>query len=175
MLDGRPYRGASGIGAEIGHMTVDVTGNPCSCGNVGCLEAMSSGTALGLYGRQAAAADPDGRLARLAGSPELVTGQTVFLAAQEGDPTARSLFDRLGFWLGVGVASVVTAFDPQVVVIGGGLVATGELLLGPARASYERFVFARRHRELAPVVPARLGPEAGLVGAATLALGPGGP
>lgn len=118
---------------------------------------MASGTALGRMGREAAQADPQGRLAYLVDAPEHVTGLTVFQAAGEGDPTACELFDRLGFWLGVGIASLTSIVDLDVVVIGGGLVAAGDLLLRPARASLERFAFAPTYRELPPVVPARLG------------------
>jgi glucokinase len=170
VLGGEPYRGSTGVGAEVGHMVVDPLGRPCACGNIGCLEAMASGSALGALGREAALADPSGVLARLAGGPDRVTGVTVHEAARRGDPTAAALFARIGFWLGVGVGSLVTILDPSVVVIGGGLVATGDLLLGPTRASYERYVFARAHRNLPPVVPAQLGPDAGMVGAAALAL-----
>jgi glucokinase len=99
-----------------------------------------------------------------------VTGLTVFQAAGEGDPTACELFDRLGFWLGVGIASLTSIVDLDVVGLGGGLVAAGDLLLRPARASLERFAFAPTYRELPPVVPARLGSAAGMIGAANLAL-----
>jgi len=174
VLGGEAYRGSTGLGGEVGHMIVDPQGNPCDCGNNGCLETMASGSALGRMGREAALADPAGGLASLAGGPERVTGVTVFEAALQDDPVAIELFERVGFWLGVGVASLVTMLDPQVVVIGGGLVATGELLLGPARESYQRYVFAHAHRTLPAVVPAQLGPDAGMVGAATLALRAGG-
>jgi glucokinase len=97
----------------------------------------------------------------------------VFAAATEGDKAALALFERVGHWLGVGIASLVTIFDPDLVVIGGGVAATGELLLAPARSSFERYVHGRVHRDLPPVVPSRLGPDAGLVGAATLALARG--
>jgi glucokinase len=173
VLDGQVYRGASGLGGEVGHLIVDPQGPICACGNRGCLEALASGSALGRMGREAASADPGGRIARLAGGPELVTGQVVFKAAGDGDPAALELFERLGFWLGAGVASLVTVFDPALVVIGGGLVSTGEVLLAPTRRSFERYVFARPHRELPPVVAAGLGSDAGMVGAATLALGAG--
>jgi glucokinase len=96
----------------------------------------------------------------------------VFDAARQGDATAISLFERLGSWLGIGIAVAVTTFDPQVVVVGGGLVHAWDLLAGPARASMERFVFGRRFRTLPEVVPAELGSDAGVVGAATLALQP---
>jgi glucokinase len=173
VLDGRVYRGSTGIGAEFGHVTVDAEGGArCGCGNIGCLEAVASGSALGRYGREAAVADPDGLIATLAGSPDRVTGVVVFEAARQGDPTAIALFGQVGRWLGIGVASAVTLFDPQVVVIGGGLGRASELLLAPARASMEEFVFGRRFRTLPPLVPAGLGPDAGVVGAATLALEP---
>jgi glucokinase len=173
VLGGRPYRGVSGLGAEVGHMIVAPDGAPCSCGSSGCLEAMVSGTALARMGREVVLADPEGGLARRAGDGE-ITGPLVFEAAKAGDPTARALFERMGFWLGVGIASLVTIFDPELVVVGGGMVTTGDLLLGPARTSVERYVFGPAYRTLPPVVPARLGPEAGLVGAATLALRAGG-
>jgi glucokinase len=170
VLNGQLYHGEHGFAGELGHLIVDPGGDRCPCGNRGCLEAMASGSTLGRLGREAAAADPGGRLAALAGGPDLVTGEVVFAAAAEGDKPALALFERVGHWLGVGIASLVTIFDPDLVVVGGGVAATGDLLLAPARASFERYVHARDHRDLPPVVPARLGPDAGLVGAATLAL-----
>ena len=170
VLDGRIHHGEHGFAGELGHLIVDPDGDRCACGNQGCLEAMASGSTLGRLGREAAAGDPAGRLATLAGGPGLVTGEVVFAAASEGDKVALALFERVGHWLGVGIASLVTIFDPDLVVVGGGVAATGELLLAPARASFERYVHARDHRDLPPVVPARLGADAGLVGAATLAL-----
>jgi glucokinase len=171
VLGGRLYHGEHGFAGELGHLIVAPDGDRCACGNRGCLEAMASGSALGRLGREAAAADPGGRLAALAaetGGP--VTGEVVFAAASEGDKPALALFERVGTWLGVGIASLVTIFDPDLVVVGGGVAATGELLLAPARASFERYVHGRAHRDLPPVVSTRLGADAGLVGAATLAL-----
>jgi glucokinase len=170
VLGGAVFRGTAGLGGEVGHMIVAPDGDPCDCGNRGCLEAMASGSALGRAAREVAARDPGGRLATLAGGPQRVTGEVVFQAAKEGDQAALGLFERLGHWLGIGIASLITIFDPDVVVVGGGMAAAGELLLAPARAAMERFVFGRAHRQLPPVVPARLGADAGLVGAATLAL-----
>jgi glucokinase len=170
VLGGRLYHGGHGFAGELGHLIVDPGGDRCACGNHGCLEAMASGSTLGRLGREAAAADPAGRMAALAGRSGLVTGEVVFAAAAEGDKAALAVFDRVGHWLGVGIASLVTIFDPDLVVVGGGVAATGDLLLAPARSSFERFVHARAHRDLPPVVPARLGADAGLVGAATLAL-----
>ena len=174
ILGGQLYRGTTGIGAEVGHIVVD-PGGPyeCGCGNVGCLEAVASGTALGRYGREAAAADPGSMLAELAGGAANVTGETVFKAAQAGDEAARSLLARLGRWLGIGIASLVNLFDFELIVIGGGVAAAGDLLLVPARDSFERFVFARAHRQPPSIVSARLGSEAGWVGSAILALDEG--
>ena len=173
VLGGRLYHGEQGFAGELGHLIVAPDGDRCACGNRGCLEAMASGSTLGRLGREAAAADPGGRLAALAGGPDLVTGEVVFAAATEGDKPALALFERIGHWLGVGIASLVTIFDPDLVVVGGGVAATGELLLAPARASFERYVHGRAHRDLPPVVLTRLGADAGLVGAATLALASG--
>jgi glucokinase len=174
VLGGHVYRGINGMGAEMGHMIVDPDGAPCSCGSRGCLEAMVSGTALERMGREAVLADPDSGLARHVGDPDLITGPLVYAAAMAGDATARGLFDLMGYWLGVGIASLITIFDPELVVVGGGMIATGDLLLAPARVSLQHYVFGRAYRTLPPVVPARLGPDAGLVGAATLALRAGG-
>jgi len=169
VLDGRLQRGHSGLGGEIGHIMIAPGRSQCGCGNTGCLEAMASGSALGRAGREAAAADPGGMLATLAGGAARVTGQTVSDAAQRGDPTARGLFSQIGYWLGVGIASVVNLLDTEIVVIGGGLVGAGELLLAPTRESFRGFLFGRSRRPLPAIVPARFGPGAGVVGAATLA------
>jgi glucokinase len=171
IANGELQRGATGIAGEVGHIIINPTGSEkCGCSATGCLEAMASGTALGRAGRRAAAADPTGRLAELAGGVDKVTGETVHEAAREGDPAAGRLFDQIGYWLGIGLASLANVFDTQLMILGGGLVNTGDLLLSPARDSFERFLFARAHRELPPLVPARLGTEAGLIGAALLAL-----
>lgn len=172
ILDNRLYRGKTGIGAEVGHLIIDPFGDrKCSCGNIGCLEALASGTALGRYGSAAAAAEPDGVLARLARDTGSVTGEIVFAAARKSDPTALALFGRVGHWLGVGIASLVNLFDFELIVVGGGVaVEAADLLLTPTRTSFERFVFAPEHRQLPAIVPARLGTDAGWIGAAILAL-----
>jgi glucokinase len=171
ILNGELQRGDTGIAGEAGHIIVNPSGDEqCGCGATGCLEAMASGTALGRLGRRAAAVDPAGLLPRLAGRAEDVTGETVHEAARQADPAALRLFDQIGYWLGAGIASLANVFDPQLVILGGGLVTTGDLLLVPARESFERFIFARAHRKVPPIVPARLGSQAGLIGAALLAL-----
>jgi glucokinase len=171
VLGGELYRGNSGIAGEIGHMTVDPHGGErCGCGNVGCLEAVASGTALGRYGRVAAAADPLGALARATPDGAEVTGETVTSVALAGDATARSLLARVGDWLGVGVASLVTVLDVQRIVVGGGVAAAGALLIGPMRAGMDRHLFAPGHRVPPEIVLARHGVDAGWMGAGLLAL-----
>ncbi|GAA4677467.1 ROK family glucokinase [Pseudonocardia yuanmonensis] len=171
VLGGRIYRGPRGLGAELGHIIVDPDGPLCGCGNRGCLESLASGTALTRTGREAAAAEPDGLIARLAREKNSeVTGQVVTEAALQGDPTARRLFQTLARWLGIGIASVTTIFELDAVVIGGGVVDTGELLLAPLREAAAEFAYAKSVRPLVPVLPSTFGSAAGKIGAALLAL-----
>ncbi|MCO1659666.1 ROK family protein [Pseudonocardia humida] len=170
VLDGRIYRGPTGLAAELGHMVLNPDGPECGCGNHGCFEAYASGTALTRMGREAASDDPDGLIARLGAEQGEVTGHTVVTAVQQGDPTGRALFARLGRWLGVGIASLANIFEVQAVVVGGGLVETGELLLEPARVAAREYAFAPTARGVTPVVPATFGGDAGKIGAALLAL-----
>ena len=169
VFGGRIYRGPTGLGAELGHIIVNPEGPRCGCGNHGCLEAYASGTALTRMARDAAADDPDGVIARLGTEQGGITGRTVTMAALAGDPVAVALFARLGRWLGVGIASLANAFELEAVVVGGGLVQTGELLLGPARAAAREFAYAPTVRGIVPVLPATSGSEAGMIGAALLA------
>lgn len=173
LLDGEIHRGRSGLAAELGHIVVNPDGPACACGGHGCLESYASGSALGRMGREAAAAEPEGLIARLAGGAGAVTGPTVTAAALRGDATARALFDRLGRWLGVGIASLATVFELEAVLVGGGLIETGELLLAPTRAAAARYAYAREARGVVPVRAAACGRDAGVIGAGLLALGQG--
>ncbi len=169
VLDRRMYRGGTGLAGEFGHIIVDPDGAECGCGSTGCLEAMASGGALGRLGKEAAARDPESALARVAGSPDRVTGEIVYQVAQTGDHLAKSLFDVIGYWLGVGIASLVNLLDVELVVVGGGLSTTGGLLLKPAQATFESFLFSKGRRTMPNLIPAQLGNEAGVVGAGLLA------
>lgn len=170
VLGGQVYRGPTGRGAELGHMVLNPDGPVCGCGNHGCFESYASGTALTRMGVEAAADDPDGLIARLGAERGEVTGQTVTAAAQQGDPTARALFGRLGRWLGVGIASLANIFELDAVAVGGGLVETGDLLLEPARIAAREFAYAPHDRGVVTIRAATHGSEAGMVGAALLAL-----
>ena len=171
IIDGRLFRGANGYAAEIGHVVVEPDGPPCGCGTRGCWEQVASGTTIGRLGREAVREHPHSALARLAGGePEVVTGKLVTQAAQRGDPVAVRILAQVGGRLGVGIAGLVNVLDPQVVVVGGGAVVAGDLLLEPARAAFHDAVEAPDRRPTVPIVGAQLGPDAGAVGAAVLAL-----
>ena len=115
---------------------------PVRLRNHGCLEAVASGSALSRMGREAAAANPDGLIARIGRAEGVVTGHTVTSAAQQDDLTALDIFTRLGRWLGIGIASLATIFELEAVVIGGGVIRTGDLLLSPARAAAREYAYA---------------------------------
>jgi glucokinase len=171
LLDGRLYRGALGFGGELGHMVVDFDGPDCqgACPGRGCLEVLASGTAIGVAGEQAARTEPASELGRRLAAGREITGGLVTELAHDGDPVARSALEEVGRRLGAGIVSVVNVFNPEVVVVGGGAVAAGDLLLEPAR----RVVAERAlppSRELVRIVPAHFGDESGMLGAALLAM-----
>jgi glucokinase len=168
---GRLFRGAHGFAAEIGHIIVEPGGPRCGCGNLGCWEQVASGRAVERGGRRAAREHPGSLLGELArGHPESATGADVTAAARRGDPVAREVLSEVARRLGEGIAGLVNVLDPELVVIGGGLVEAGELLLQPARAAVHDAVEAAEVRPEVPIVGAELGAEAGAIGAALLAL-----
>lgn len=170
VLDGKLYRGRAGLATEIGHLIVDPGGALCGCGNRGCLEAMASGTALERNARESVMLNPDSELALAAKNSNSLTGRMVHSAALAGDSLAKSLLGRIGCWLGIGIASLVNIFELEAVVIGGGLSEIGELLLDHARLSCDQHAFAPQYRAVPPIVLSTHGIDAGLVGAAHLAL-----
>ncbi|MEY4735416.1 MAG: hypothetical protein RL428_751 [Actinomycetota bacterium] len=172
IVNGQLLRGAFGVAAEIGHLRVLPEGHLCGCGARGCFEQYASGNALLRHAREAIAASPDlarNLLARGDGTLEGLTGRAITEAAREGDQVAISAFNTTAQWLGAGIASLAVILDPECVVIGGGVVDAGEILLAPTRAAMERYMpFAGKH-PYPEIIPATLGNEAGLVGAANLA------
>jgi glucokinase len=169
--DGRLLRGAHGFAAEVGHVVVDPNGPLCGCGNHGCWEQVASGHALTRAGREAARQHPQSQIARMSGGdPAKVTGPLVTEAARTGDQVARGILARVGERLGQGLASLVNVLDPEVVVVGGGVVAAGDWLLDPARRVFAQSIEAPAHRPEVPILAAALGNDAGGVGAALLAL-----
>jgi glucokinase len=171
ILNGNLYRGGFGIAGEPGHVRVVPGGRQCGCGNLGCWEQYCSGTALVRAAQEIATERPDDgrRLLEMADGVEGIDGPVVTRAAQEGDPAAVDCFTEVGRWLGQGMADLAAVLDPGRFVIGGGVSDAGELLLGPARDTYAAALTGRGHRPMADIVAARLGAEAGLIGAADLA------
>lgn len=167
---GRLVRGYTGAGAEIGHMVIDPAGPPCPCGLRGCFEQLASGSAIGRMGREAVAEDPDSSILAFAGSVDAITGRHVAQAAREFDETARAVLRKAGRALGVGLSNVVNIFDPEVIVLGGGVVQAGEPFLGPARDRLHEMTAAQRRRPMRIDVTS-LKEDAGLLGAAALAFG----
>jgi glucokinase len=170
LLDGKVYRGARGFGAEIGHMVVDLHGPECQgdCPGRGCLEVLASGSRIGRDGIEAAQARPDSALGRRAAAGREITGGIVTELAHHGDPAAREVLAELGHRLGYGLVGVVNVFNPELVVLGGGALAAGDLLLDPARELVAERALPPM-RDLVSIVPAHFGDEAGMLGAALLA------
>jgi glucokinase len=171
VVDGRLVRGANGFAGEVGHMVVDDDGISCPCGRKGCWERYASGSALGEQARAVVAEGGGRRFVELAGGdPAEVAGEHVTAAASEGDPEAIAVLDRFADWFALGLGNLVHVFDPSRCVIGGGLVAAGDVVLGPIRKSLsEARLVAPEHRPPVEVVPALLGPQAGAIGAALVA------
>ncbi|KRE40194.1 ROK family glucokinase [Knoellia sp. Soil729] len=172
LVHGEIFRGRYGIAGEFGHMQVVPEGQRCECGNRGCWEQYASGNALVREARAMILANSPvatDLAARVEGRAEDLTGPIVTEAARDGDATSIELLAEIGHWLGIGIANLAAAFDPGTFVIGGGVSAAGELLLGPARDTFRRRLTGRGYRPEARIVAARLGNEAGLIGAADLA------
>jgi glucokinase len=169
ILGGEVYRGATGAGAELGHVVIAMDGLPCqgNCPGHGCVETYASGTALAREARAAAEREPGSALGRLAAEGETIDGKAVTEAALAGDRASIGVFDLIGSRLGVALTTFANIFEPEVFVIGGGVMAAGDLLLEPARREL-------RERALPPmkgipVLAAEMGPDAGMIGAAAMA------
>ena len=166
----RLVHGSGGAAAELGHIIVDADGPPCPgrCPNHGCLEALVSGHAIGREGLRLAQEEPSSALGRALAEGREISGALVTEFAHDGDPVALAIMSEMGRRLGLGIVSLVNIFNPDVVVVGGGAIAAGELLLAPARA-----VVATRaleiNRAAVRIVSAHFGAEAGMLGAACMA------
>jgi glucokinase len=165
-LNGEIYRGSTGAGAELGHLVVEIDGHPCqgNCPNRGCVEAMASGTAIGRHGREAAEREPDSLLGQRLAAGETIDAKAVNEAAVEGDEAALGAIDLAGHYLGQALVSLANIFQPEIIVLGGGAIAFGELLIAPARQEVEKYALNPMNETR--VVAAQLGPAAGMIGAA---------
>ncbi|HEX6967304.1 MAG TPA: ROK family glucokinase [Micromonosporaceae bacterium] len=172
ILAGELLRGAHGTAAEFGHVLAVGGGHRCGCGREGCIEQYASGRALIRFAVEGARRAPEQAVTLLrqaGGEVSAITGQMVTAAAFAGDPVAVEAFAEAGHWLGTSLADLTQIFDPQVLVLGGGVVEAGEVLLGPVRRAYLEALARRTRLPVATVRPAMLGNAAGVVGAADLA------
>jgi len=165
VLDGRPYRGAAGNAGELGHLTIDIDGDPCACGRRGCLEAYASGTNIARRAREALAAGASSSLADV--TP--ITARDVATAAADGDAVARRVWDETTRMLGSAVATILDVLNPELVVLGGGVTNAGDALLRPVRDIALRDAMAPAAGS-ADIVLATLGEDLGVVAAGAVAL-----
>jgi glucokinase len=169
IINNKLYIGPTGSAAEIGHMTIDVNGPRCSCGNIGCLEMLASGTAVASEVISRISQGEKSSLTEVAkGKLGSITAEKVSLAAQDGDTLALEAIARAASYLGIGVVNVVNIFNPEIVIIGGGMANMGDLLLEPVRQFVKESAF-QLLTEIVRIVPAQLGDDAGVFGAAVFA------
>ena len=170
VCDGRVMRGAQGFAGEIGHMIVDPSGPLCTCGKRGCWERFASGSGLARLAREAAHGGRLASVVHLAGDdPDAVRGEHVTAAAATGDADAQAVLDELGWWIAVGLSNLALVLDPEVIVVGGGLVEALSLMLDGVRHAFHSMLEGADRRPEIRIVPAALGEEAGAVGAALVA------
>ncbi|PJM72580.1 NagC family transcriptional regulator [Bifidobacterium primatium] len=173
IINGELYRGSFGMAAELGHLPMVSDGDFCGCGLRGCAERYTSGNALEHFARSGIRRMPQKgkRLLELCGGDvDTLEGKMVSQAAQEGDELALYAFGKIGEWLGRTMAAIAAVIDPDLFVIGGGVISVGDILLEPARYNYTRFLQAAAYREHAKILPATAGGDAGMIGAADLAM-----
>jgi glucokinase len=169
VVGGKLYLGAVGGAGELGHMTVDAAGPKCGCGNTGCLEMLASGRAIE---RDAISRLKRGEKSHLSmivkGKIREITAEVVGAAARGGDPLALDVVSRAAYYLGIGMVNVVNIFNPEMVVLGGGMAELGDMLIAPGRRMVKERAFTVSSRAVR-IVTARLGNEAGVYGAAAFA------
>jgi glucokinase len=166
---GQLLGGAANFSGEIGHVVVDPQGPPCGCGRRGCWERYASGSGLGRIARDAALAGQANRVTALAGGdPDDVRGEHVVLAVSEGDDEAEAILGEFAWWLALGLANLANILDPEVIVIGGGLVRAGETLLGRVRREFSLQLEGADLRPAIEILPAELGDRGGAIGAAVV-------
>ena len=170
IVDGKLLLGANGFATELGHVIIDAFGYRCSCGSSGCFEAMASGTALAREGALIVASRrPTLMSDMVGGDPAKVDGKVVSTAAAKGDPAALALMAREGMLVGVGVTNFIHTFNPEVVVLGGGVTHAGDLLFVPARAAVEMRIMPA-YRGTFEIVSAVLGDKSAALGAVAAAV-----
>lgn len=169
IIDGHIYRGAAGFAGEFGHMTIDPEGIECGCGNIGCLETIASGPNIVRRTRERLYRDRTSSLSRLAVPRDReFSAEDIARAAQQGDEMAQVMMERTGMFLGIAIAAVINLLNVDMVVMGGGVMEAGDLILKPTIKETRRRAFPPSFNSC-DIVIARLGPSAGMIGAALLA------
>lgn len=168
IIDGKIYSGSNFAGAEIGHTVIEVDGAQCSCGRKGCFEAYSSATGLIRMTKEAIAENPDGIMAKMAEKNGKVTARTSFDSMREGDEAAKVVVDKYIKYLAAGITNTINIFQPDVLCIGGGVCNEGDALLLPVKAIVKEEVYTRNSEKNTEIVIAKLGNDAGIIGAAFL-------
>jgi len=170
VINGEMYCGVCGSAGEIGHMVIDVNGPECACGNRGCLEALASGTAVARDAIRRITQGEKSSLVEMAeGKIESITAETVGTAARNGDSLALDVLSRAANYLGVGMVNLVNIFNPEMIVLGGGMAKLGSLFIDPAKRVVAERAFPISAQAVR-IVTAQLGNEAGVYGAAAFAL-----
>lgn len=172
LIEGQLFRGAHGVAPELGHLRLVPDGRACPCGKRGCWERYCSGTGLAATALEMLAADPTRSpvLAKeVAAAPGSLSGRRVMSAARDGDPLGVAAVAELARWLGEGLVAISDIYDPDLIVVGGGVSASATLFLDAAREHYTAGITGAGHRPPARIRTAQLGHAAGLVGAADLA------
>ncbi len=169
VIEGKPFYGPTGMSGEFGHTTLEKASEvQCECGNFGCLEALASGNAIAKFARQELENNGRSMLTELSGrDPSQITAEMVANAAKQGDPVAYTVFDRAMEYLGIGIANLINIFNPEAVVIGGGVAQAGDILFDKVRKT----VNARSLKKIAKdiqIVPATFGKKASVMGAVSL-------
>ena len=168
VLDGKVFLGPHGIATEVGHMITVAGGEQCTCGNRGCWERYASATALIREGRQLAGRNPQSALSKAVdGKLDAITARTVIDLAKAGDPDCSALFDNYVYHLTVGLVNMINLYDPEIIALGGGVSNAGAFLLDKVNALLPEMVFFKSMPR-AEVVLAKLGNDAGIIGAAML-------
>jgi len=167
-LNGQLYRGYQGAAGEVGHMVIQTGGPLCACGRYGCLEALASGRALARQAAELISKKPAANLAKASRQGQTLDGQFLATMAKQGDSDAMWLWQQLGYYLGVGIGSLINIFNPEAVVLSGGLMIEAKLFLAAAKKAASQTVIDARAQKT-PIISGTLGPEAGLIGAAALA------
>ncbi|MFH0812074.1 MAG: ROK family protein [Pseudomonadota bacterium] len=168
IINGKLLHGVDGMAGEVGHITVDPHGPRCSCGNYGCLEALASATAIKREAMKAAIVSPESELnKRSKEDREAITPELVYHLAESGDPVSRTIYQTMGKYLGIGIASLINVFNPEMVIIGGGVSRAWNMFMPATQAEVNTRAF-KIPAQRAKIVPALLGDDAGLLGAAYL-------